>query len=322
MIREVEVRNYQSLRHLTVRLGRFTVLTGPSSTGKSSFLRAVRLLAFNARGSSFITRGEKQCSVSMSGDEIELTGMDDDYWQVSVQRGSRDQYLLSTVVPHVRQETYTKLAGKVPEQVTQALRLGEVNFAGQFDPPYLLDASGGEVARVLGRLTNVTLLYKAAQEANRRRLQAASELKTRQADVAQLTEQAQQYGALPAEAEAVRQAEEAVARMQELSRHRSRLSSLTDSYISAANSLERVTPVLVELPSLGRLEELHASRQRLAALLSSAQDAMGAVDVLTARENDLDVVLNRETMALEQYQAQWGTCPLCGNPILKEHSHD
>lgn len=58
MLTSVEIENFQSVRRARLELGRFTVVTGATGSGKSAVLRAIRLLAFNARGTSYIMRGE------------------------------------------------------------------------------------------------------------------------------------------------------------------------------------------------------------------------------------------------------------------------
>ncbi len=325
MIREIQVSHYQSLRSLKVRLGRFTVLTGPSSTGKSSFIRAVRLLAFNARGTAFVTRGEKACSVTMLGEDPELARPDEDLvrqrqWKVVIQRGSKDAYLLDPA-QELSQKTYTKLAGKVPDPVTEVLRLGEVNFAGQFDPPYLLDATGGEVARVLGKLTNVTLIYKAAQEANRRRLQASGLLKTRVSDLSVLLEQVRQYDTLGDEEQSVVEAEAAWLRMSRLDEHRSKLAWEMMNYEHAARRLAedpRLRPV-PEPPSLARMEELAVRRSKLDTLMSGLGNAEYQQERAARQEADAVVLLRASMAEQEKYAAQWGVCPACGQPVKKEH---
>lgn len=49
MIRTVAVQGYRSLRDLTVPLGQLTLITGANGSGKSSFYRALRLLADTAQ---------------------------------------------------------------------------------------------------------------------------------------------------------------------------------------------------------------------------------------------------------------------------------
>ncbi len=171
MIREVRVAGYQSLRQARLELGRFTVVTGHTGSGKSSLIRAMQLLAFNASGTSYIRRGGTRAAVMVRADDA----------AVRITRGTargQDSYELRVGDDG---KTFTKLGGKVPEAVTAALRIGSLNFAGQFDRPYLLDASGGEVARTLGELTNVTILLRAAQEAQRRKNAVAAQQRDVQA---------------------------------------------------------------------------------------------------------------------------------------------
>jgi len=51
MIRTVAVQGYRSLRDLAVPLGQLTLITGANGSGKSSFYRALRLLADTAQNS-------------------------------------------------------------------------------------------------------------------------------------------------------------------------------------------------------------------------------------------------------------------------------
>lgn len=324
MIREVVIANYQSLRKVKLRLGQFTVITGPTGSGKSALVRAVQLLAFNAPGTDYVTHGEKTVMVTMLGDEIELDGRGDEPWLVSISRGGKNAYHMSWPDDDRNRGDFiaTKLAGKVPDEVKAVLRLGEVNFAGQFDRPYLLDSTGSEVARVLGKLTNVTMLYRAAQEANRRRLASVSLLKTRQGDLAALAEAAKQYENLPRQGAAVAVAEEALARMQEAGRRRARLASLAEMRRLAADRLALASAVVPEPPSMASLEELAARRERLRLLTGLRDSAALRAKAAAGTEVMVEAGLVAAQEDLDAYTAKWGVCPTCGQPVAKtEHTH-
>jgi DNA repair exonuclease SbcCD ATPase subunit len=312
MIREIKISSYQSLKDVKVRLGKFTVITGRTGAGKSGFIRAVKMLVFNARGTSYITRGEKTCLVSASGED------GDNDWQVIIQRGGKDQYQLAVDLEPL---VYTKLAGKVPEAVSGTLGLGEINFASQFDRPYLLDSSGGDVARVLGRLTNVTVLFRAAQEANRRRLQVSGELKTRQADLAALQEQAQQYATLGAEREAVDAAEASMGALAVLSQRREHLVQLLDA-LGQANQALSFIKVVPEPPSLEELTDLLARRDHLTRLLAGISSSEQALRQERARESLTAAGEEVCRQNLDVYIGQWGVCETCGQPVQREHAHE
>ena len=305
MLQSLEIENYQSLKHLKLRLGQFTVIIGPTGSGKSAVIRALRMLAFNAKGTGYITRGEKTCKVRATAD---------DGLTVSLTRGGRgsDSYELDGF-GHV--ETYTKLGGQVPGDVTRALQVGELNLAGQFDSPYLLGSSAGEVARTLGKLTNVTLVFGAAREAGRRKQRIADRLKDRQADLERLHEQAQTFAGLGRRRQAVRAAEEALERAQALQVRAARLRSLMASLAAAQVVLGQAAAAVPQVPSLERAEQAVARAARLRALLaqqtqavSAQQQAILAVSEAAGSAAGLDL----------DYKAllkQAGRCPVCEQPV-------
>lgn len=316
MLTDLIIKNYQSIKDATLKLAPFTVITGATGSGKSASRRAAELVAFNARGTSYITQGEKSATVGLGCDEG---------WAVTITRGSRgnDSYRLASVPPTDGQLVgrpvvageYTKLAGQVPEEVTRVLQLSEINFAGQFDGPYLLtNVSGGDVARVLGQLTNVTLIFNAAREAARRRKGIAADLKAAEAEITRLQAEAQRFATLGARLQALQEAEAAQARLTEVQGRRDRLSAFLGSLRAAQQVLEASPPV-VEVPDLTALEQAWARKERLAMLVRLEQDCQrglqAAVDAVTRWAG--------AAMALDQEfhlkLADAGTCPLCGSQV-------
>jgi len=191
MLRRVEVRNFQSLSRVNIELGRLTVITGPNGSGKSALLRALQMLALNARGTSYITEAEKSCSVAAGNGD----------WVAGVTRSNsprgRNEYVTVTRGDAGPEKTrYTKLRGEVPSQVTELLGLSELNFARQHDPLYLLSAPGTAIARKLGDLTNVSLVFGAAAEAGRLRKQYDRDLKAARERRDALQEEAREFAGL------------------------------------------------------------------------------------------------------------------------------
>jgi DNA repair ATPase RecN len=313
----LEIENFQSIHRLSLGLGKFTAVTGATGSGKSAVLRAVRLLAFNARGVSYITRGEKACAVQASAGGEHLAACAIERHQA---RG-KDAYRLEQNVPvpsggyGISGGKFTKLGGQVPPQVTEALQLSELNFAAQFDRPFLLDSSGGEIARVLGRLTNVTLLFDAAREANRRRREVMGDLKHAEANLASLTEAAQKFRGMKARQEAVSEAEEAMERVRHLSARRQDCQALTVRLEAAQEALNAAIPP--EVPDGSRLDELAGKMLRIKALykdLDAAERAIGAA------KYDAGMAARTEEAAhkrLHEVLAEAGQCPTCNQPVAQ-----
>jgi exonuclease SbcC len=307
MIDTLEIENYQSLRKVRLRLGRFTVITGPTGSGKTAIFRAARHLVFNSRGDSYITRGQKSCKV--------IASVQEEGWSAGIERGKTSCYRISKLAGEPETATFTKLAGGVPDAVTGLLRLGKLNFASQFDGPFLLEESAGEVARVLGALTNVTVVFEAAREATRRKQRLGDQLKDRQAELARLQEEAQGFAGLPGRLQAVQAAEAAQERLEGTQARGQRLQQLLAQRAAAHEALQRAAAAVRPVPDLDKAEAAYSRWRRLADLLTERESLrvryMGAdSDVALATERILGLEREHHEML-----TQAGVCPVCGQAV-------
>ena len=318
MITDVVIQDYQAVREARLRLKRFTVITGPTGSGKSAVIRAIKLVVFNARGTSYVRHGAKACAA--------MVGFEGEYTAVAIHRGGRgaDKYRVSTIDTSPHRHTndpavqeYTKLAGAVPEQVSAVLRLGELNFAGQFDRPYLLDASGSQVARVLGELTDVTLVLDAAREATRRKLETSRELRRAEQELASLTAQAQQFRGLRARRDALVDADELLHSASLISDSVERLRQLSDMHQKASQecvaALVRVQAMAV--PSLDRAVELRASLTRLRALAEEWDTFRKDIRGHEAAAENCRAAEEQAHRQLHEILVAAGACPTCGQRV-------
>jgi hypothetical protein len=180
VINRVRISGYQSIDALDLTLAPFTVVVGPSSSGKSAFIRALRSVATYQRGSSFISAWRPKadgCTVALSLDA----------GNVGLYRNAdsaKNRYSLRLHAdPPEAPTVYTKLAGAVPADISRALGIApesSLQLALQFDPPYLLAASPAEAHSTLAALTGVTTILAASKEANRRRLASLAVVKVLQ----------------------------------------------------------------------------------------------------------------------------------------------
>lgn len=311
MLNILEINDYQSLWHLKLRFKRFTVITGPTGSGKSAVLRAIRLLAFNELGTSYIRTGAKRCEV--------LASDGSENWAVSITRSSSrgsDKYLL--LKPGLDQPiVYTKLGGKTPEEVTQFLGLTELNFASQFDRPFLLAESGAEVARVLGRLTNVTLLFNAARESNTRRLRAAHRLEDARQEEARLKTELQRYAGLPQRVGKLDNAAAALQLAQGYQARADRLRALLGAVTTAQATLQSVV-VPPPVPSLTGLQNGVAWVERLRNLILATEIAHRWLQSCTAEVTKQQQAEAQAEADLHKLLSDAGYCPLCGQ-VIKEN---
>jgi DNA repair protein SbcC/Rad50 len=317
MLTDLIIVNFQSLKNAKFRLGGLTVITGPTGSGKSAAVRALRLAVFNQLGTDFITRGAKEpCKV--------LVGSQDDGWAVCITRGktsAKDSYVISAMSPgdsEPASEVFTKLNKEVPAQATALLAVTELCFARQLDWPYLLDESGGKVARVLGDLTNVNVVFEAAREGERQRKEVTRDLRKAEREVAGIADQLQQYAGLPGQRQAITRAGDALDAAVKASQRLARLRELLSALHSAR---EEAAVTLAAVPVLPSLEAAESLRDRLWAIRSLRQSlATARQESAEAAEKAGQAALFAEKSheTLHEALVAAGECPMCHQAITAQ----
>lgn len=276
MIEKIHVRNFQSLHDVELELGPLTVIVGPSSSGKSAFIRAARTLTSNRRGDEFISHGERTASISAVTDRGTVT-------LTKSKKTTDNAYTVTPTDPAhplYPQRVFTKLGGDTPPEVSAFLGIAPkdaINYAGQFDKPYLLDDSAGEVARTLGGLTNVNVIFEAARESNRRKLADAATLRTRSADLEEIKNRIPGYRSLKGQDAALTEAEQHIKQARSIEKRIARLTMALDTIEAAERAVATLTPmaertVPSERPILEAAARLTALRDALRTQQAAAAD--------------------------------------------------
>ena len=266
MIENISVQDFQSIESGKVDLGKFTVFTGPSSSGKSAFLRALHGLTRNSFNPSQVRLGQSVTTVSaiVDGRKVE-----------AVRGKSKSTYKLDD-------EEYTKAGRAVPEDVEAVLSMPlvadlESSFATQFDKPYLIADPGSTGAKVLGTLTNVSVLHDGMREANRRKLSINAEIKVRKADLEADNAEVEQYLDLPLLEESISKAEDALIRIQYIQRDATEVDSLVEAVSIRNHSLEQYEKEVVDLSIHTKtLEEVTSDLH----ILSGVDGAVNNIQIL------------------------------------------
>lgn len=305
MITRLVVRNFQAIKHADLDLGVFTVIVGPSSSGKSALIRAVHALASNVRGTAAITRGQKQMAITATLDNGTM---------VTLERSDRAS---SYQLTGDGTQQFTKLAGEVPPHISDTLRLdpgpGSVNFAGQFDKPFLLAESGAVVARELAELTNVNQIFEAVRSANRIRTATQSTLKLRSTDMEAVTTGLRAFQGLSDQLKAFTVVQTLDERRKALEGRVNRLDKAIRDLTTLQDALTGYQPIT--LPDGQHLDDLKTR------YLTLRNAAMTVVTRTTQARNaeqqaqDADLYLTSMQEALRKLLAEAKICPTCGQSL-------
>lgn len=316
-IERLKVNNFQSISNADLELGSFTVIVGPSNSGKSALLRALRAVVRNVNSPSAVRVGHKVFTAA-----VEYSGH-----QVSIERG-KSQSTYRAVLPSGSEEVYTKAGRAVPEDVQKILDLPlpegpDLVFSTQIDPPFLLAETGSVAAKMLGDLTNVSKLHAAAKEANRRRLEASKIKSIREEDALATAQKIKiEYADLLPTKTTLSEARELLESVREKARKRDRLNELLADLSMAESALTTLEASLKELPEPADIEAL---AEKAGVCLGKRHMLLDAITTLekcvTAESQLLEIIEEHDRQADsldEEYRAalvQAGECPTCGQKV-------
>lgn len=279
----VNVQNVQSIKSAELDFparpggGSFVTVVGPSSSGKSAFLRAVRALISNTSSASTLLRaGTKAFEVS-----AETTS-----GAVAIKRGA------SQSVYTVDGKTYTKCGTTAPDAATEVFGFSDpdLHVRFQFDRPYLLSETSGQAAHVLATLSNAHILRDASSEAtkiSRREAQTSSMLTD---EVAQSEEELALLGDVDAQGALLGEAQKCAETVRDESDKLASLSQMVGVVEAAQSRCEAAQGALFEVPSDADPQSI----QEMGVKADVLREAVSQVLALRAAVQQTPVAVPRE----------------------------
>ncbi|MDX9917834.1 MAG: AAA family ATPase [Gudongella sp.] len=165
-IKKVELENFQSHKNTEFNLEQgLNVIVGPSDSGKTAVIRALKWALYNEpSGDFFIREGEKDCSVTVEFSDGTLI-------QRYRTRSKNGYLLIDSYGEELRLEG---IGSGVPEEIQAATGISKIsldsesdaaiNLGEQLEGPFLLSEKTATRANAIGRLVGVNLLDDALRE--------------------------------------------------------------------------------------------------------------------------------------------------------------
>ncbi len=141
MIKRIKIENFQSHKKTELDFSPgVNIIVGASDSGKTAIIRALRWLVHN--------RPTGDAFRSSWGGETRIQVDTDTSVVVRKKANTTNEYKLDGL-------KFNAFGTDVPEEISQALNLNEINLQSQFDQPFLLTASPGEVAAHFNRIAHI-----------------------------------------------------------------------------------------------------------------------------------------------------------------------
>ena len=153
MIKKLVLSHFQCHKKKSIEFDPgVNIIGGPSDTGKSSIIRALKWVIFNKpAGDSFRRHGSKRTVAKLFTDEHTI---------IRTKTNSINTYELDGA-------TLKSFGTAPPPEVEEAIQLSPINFQEQHDSPFMLSETAGECGRMLNKMVDLEVIDRALKNLNR-----------------------------------------------------------------------------------------------------------------------------------------------------------
>ena len=180
MIRNITLANFQSHEKTELDLSPgINVIVGSSSAGKTSILRALIWALFNSpSGKNFIRKGQTDVYVSV---------IFSDGFAIAHERTKKIH--IYELVTKDAEATFEAFGTSVPKEITQAVRMSDINIQRQLEPHFLALQSPGEIARYIRKTAGIDDIDKIVSSLHSRALKSNAALVSFEERIAEVDEE-------------------------------------------------------------------------------------------------------------------------------------
>ena len=297
MIKRVRIKNFQSHQKTELKLDpHFNVIVGPSDSGKSAILRALRWLITNdLKGDYYVSSwGDGSTSVG-----VELS----DGTKIIRYRNRKDNGY------KVGDKIFPKSGKGVPPEVETVFGDTSMNFHDQYDGVFMFSESAGQVTQLFNQVAGLQIIDNMFSWFN-------SQLRKLSGRLDALGQEQKEKEEKLKRLEWVDKAEKVVERLQALQKKREQVQQKIDTLERDMRKLQGAEKVLSQL---SWVKKAAAVREKLENLVKRRTDVEEKIEILNSLLKALDDYAEKAESAwnklTELKEKLPKVCPTCGQPI-------
>lgn len=332
ILKKIQLHNFQ--KHADVSVDFTTgvnAIVGPTDLGKSAVFRAILWATTNAYSPSIVRR------------KIEK-GLSEETWvKLTIEESGADhvieRYVSTTKNYYKLNEQLFKSFGRggVPEPIKKLLKISEINIQEQWDSPFLIADSSGDVARLFNDLIGLSEMDSLLESVNSDVKEAQSSVDTLTSSIESLTKASEQNEDIDTKISLFDSVTQDITDLSKknvllsslssiISNHRepsnikvdqSSLNELEEAFsswssnrdlLTRINQYVEVTNKEKEIPSLDTLEDLLNKCKQVFVDVDTISNLIEGLVSLREHNKELQVEIDTYNLELDTFDV----CPACG----------
>lgn len=249
MINQLIIQNYQSHKKSTLDFhSGVNIIIGPSDSGKTAILRSLRWLIWNRPGGDAFR--------STWGGDTVVTLKTTDNNTIIRAKHKDNLYKLNDL-------RFIAFATDVPKEIKEALNVSDINFQTQFDQPFLLTNSPGEVAAHFNKIAHIDQIDTSNKKINSWIQDLKTDIKKGTTKVEELEAEIKEFEYLEKMEIDIEALEEVEKQLSLISSGNSKLQKLIDSITEVENEIEEISGIFETETLIDSILALYAKQELL-----------------------------------------------------------
>ena len=316
MLKSITIQNYRSHEKTTFLLhSNVNVIVGRGQAGKTNVMRAFNTLRTNRPmgfkyQSWFTDKDTIITTETTEGTVVEFT---------KNKKGAGYSLRIQGTVPSTGDYSHNKyetVGTKVPEPVTQALNIDDLNMQWQHDTPYLITGSSGDIGRAINKVIDFSELdtWIKTIKGETRRLNTQKEVKEKA-----ITDQQLQLAALPDTKAAGTLITNAELFNSKVTSYQNKIVDIETTVKNVKNSVDsinRYAPMLDAEKFIYKAEEYQNTANSIQVQINWINKGIDYYNTLKRKEEVVAAIKAK----LWEAVSKLAECPMCRQPI-SDKSH-
>jgi exonuclease SbcC len=297
LINSLSITNFQSHKNTNLEFDEnINIIIGQSDSGKSAILRALRWVAENKpSGEAFRSTwgGDTKIKLALSEEEVVYRS----------KTKTTNQY-------NIKNAIFTSFGQDIPEEIKRLLNFSPLNFQWQFDSPFLLAMSGGEIARYLNKIVHLDKIDLSLSNIGKTLRKEQTDLRYAEESLVEVKEKVKTFDWVDEAEGCLVKLEQFETSLWEKKKRRTILETVILKIDSCDIDIEEISQLTQYESEVNILIKCEKSIKTNSDRAGRLNGIIGNIELIEKKIEEIEISLDEDRIEFEELMPK--QCPLCG----------